>query len=115
MYIVADPSPVQENHISEPVTTVPEVVDEEEVCNPPENGHASIEEEEPAVPEVVDEVSDGWQIVVESNSKIEEAPKRSYAYIVSGYYVKSYALDLFLIISLAIMVRIISKCGGLII
>ncbi|KAF5446418.1 hypothetical protein F2P56_032047 [Juglans regia] len=77
-----DPSPVQENHISEPVTTVPEVVDEEEVCNPPENGHASIEEEEPAVPEVVDEVSDGWQIVVESNSKIEEAPKKSYAYIV---------------------------------
>ncbi|KAG7949058.1 hypothetical protein I3843_13G040800 [Carya illinoinensis] len=77
-----DPSPVQENHISETLTTVPEVVDEEEVFNPPENGHAPIEEEEPAVPEVGDEVSDGWQIVVESNSKIEEAPKKSYASIV---------------------------------
>lgn len=75
---------MQENHVSEPVTAVSEVSDGVEVYNPLENGQASIEEEEEPVPEVVDEISDGWQIVAESNSKIEEVPKKSYASIVSG-------------------------------
>lgn len=98
--------------------TVPEVVDEEEMYNPPDNGQASIKEEEPAVPEVVDEVSDGWQIVVESNSKIEEAPKKSYAYIVSGYYVNPILWTHFLCFLGLFLIHflgnngLISKCGG---
>ncbi|KAG2669629.1 hypothetical protein I3760_14G040800 [Carya illinoinensis] len=77
-----DPSPVQENHVSEPVTAVSEVADGVEVYNPSENGQDPIGEEEEPVPEVVDEISDGWQLVAESNSKIEEVPKKSYASIV---------------------------------
>ncbi|XP_023911696.1 nuclear transport factor 2 [Quercus suber] len=76
-----EPTPVEENHVSETAAELSEVVDGE-VYNPPENGQASIEEEEVPVAEVVDEVSDEWQIVAESNSKTEEVPKKSYAYIV---------------------------------
>ncbi|KAF2292575.1 hypothetical protein GH714_025706 [Hevea brasiliensis] len=61
----------------------------ERKCAIPENGDAAIEEEEAAsVPEVVDEIPDdsqmviGSQIVAESNAKIEEVPKKSYASIV---------------------------------
>ena len=70
-----------------------EVVDGE-VYNPPENGQASIEEEEVPVSEVVDEVSDEWQMVAESNSKTEEVPKKSYAYIVSIRQSKFYPFSL---------------------
>lgn len=94
---VADPSSVQENHISEPATAVPEDVDGEEVYNPPEKVQDPIEEEEAPVPEVVDQISDDWQIVAEPNSKMEEVPKKSYAYIVSYHLTKSYAYHLFLI------------------
>ncbi|XP_030934743.1 nuclear transport factor 2 [Quercus lobata] len=76
-----EPTPVEENHVSETAAELSEVVDGE-VYNPPENGQASIEEEEVPVSEVVDEVSDEWQMVAESNSKTEEVPKKSYAYIV---------------------------------
>ncbi|GMY33851.1 putative G3BP-like protein [Fagus crenata] len=77
-----EPSLVQDNPVSETTAALPEVVDREEVYNPSENGQASIEEEEVPVAEVVDEVSDEWQIVAEPNSKIEEVPKKSYASIV---------------------------------
>ncbi|XP_059429393.1 nuclear transport factor 2 [Corylus avellana] len=77
-----DPSSVLEIHISEPSPAVPEDVDVEEVYNPPEKVQDSIEEEEAPVPEVVDQISDDWQIVAEPNSKMEEVPKKSYASIV---------------------------------
>ncbi|KAI4356354.1 hypothetical protein L6164_000383 [Bauhinia variegata] len=70
-----DPSIVPETTI-----TKAEDFDGEEVYNP-ENGQASIEEE-PPVPEVVDEVPDDSQMVAGSTSKIEEVPKKSYASIV---------------------------------
>nr|POF19259.1 hypothetical protein CFP56_75183 [Quercus suber] len=69
------PTPIEENHVSETAIELSEVVDGE-VYNPPENGQASIEEEEILVGEVVDEVSDEWQIVAESNSETEETPKK---------------------------------------
>jgi hypothetical protein len=93
---VADPSSVMEIHISEPSPAVPEDVDGEEVYNPPEKVQDSIEEEEAPVPEVVDQISDDWQIVAEPNSKMEEVPKKSYASIVSYYHAKSHAYHLFL-------------------
>ncbi|XP_030973316.1 nuclear transport factor 2-like, partial [Quercus lobata] len=65
----------------DPATELSEVVDGE-VYNLPENVQASIEEEEMPVGEVVDEVSDEWQLVAESNSETEETPKKSYASIV---------------------------------
>uniref|UniRef100_A0A5B6Z0H2 Putative G3BP-like protein isoform X2 n=1 Tax=Davidia involucrata TaxID=16924 RepID=A0A5B6Z0H2_DAVIN len=77
-----DPSPVQESHISEQTTVLAEETNGEEVYNPPDNGEVSVVEEEVPVPEVVDEVQDDSQMVVESNSKIEEVPKKSYASIV---------------------------------
>ncbi|XP_021637362.2 nuclear transport factor 2 isoform X2 [Hevea brasiliensis] len=80
---------VQENHISEQTTAFSEEANGEEVWNPSENGDAAIEEEGAAsVPEVVDEILDDSQMVIdsqivaESNAKIEEVPKKSYASIV---------------------------------
>lgn len=74
--------PVQQNHISEQSTLSVEEANEGEVYNPPENGDVPVEEEVP-VAEVVDEMQDDSQIVVESNIKSEDAPKKSYASIVS--------------------------------
>ncbi|GMH27941.1 hypothetical protein Nepgr_029784 [Nepenthes gracilis] len=71
-----DPPPVQEIHISDQV----EEVNGGEVYNPSENGEV-VEEEEP-VAEVVDEVQNESLMVVESNSKVEEVTKKSYASIV---------------------------------
>lgn len=71
---------VEENHVSEQSNG--------EVYNPPENGEVPIheqeeeEEEEEPVAEVVDETPNESQVVVESNFKVEEAPKKSYASIV---------------------------------
>ncbi|PSR94938.1 G3BP-like protein [Actinidia chinensis var. chinensis] len=79
-----DHSLVQEINVSER-TVDPIEVNEEEVLNPSpsNNGEVSVaEEEEVPVAEVVDEVPDDSLMVVESNSKIEEAPKKSYASIV---------------------------------
>ncbi|KAF3954653.1 hypothetical protein CMV_020026 [Castanea mollissima] len=75
-----EPTPVEENNVYETATELSEVV-AGEVYNPPENGQASIEEEEMPIGEVVDEVSDEWLIVAESNTKTEETPKKSYASI----------------------------------
>ncbi|KAL6978831.1 myosin ATPase, partial [Sarracenia purpurea var. burkii] len=56
----------------------------EEAFNPLDSWEvSSMEEEEVPVAEVVDESPDDSQIVVESNSKIEEVLKKSYASIVS--------------------------------
>lgn len=63
---LADPSALQDSHVSEPVTAVSEGVTKEEVYNPSENGEVLIEEEETPVPEVVDEIPDDSEVVAES-------------------------------------------------
>lgn len=78
------PVPVQENHVSEESTPSTEEAVSGEVYNPPENGDVPVtEEEEVPVPEVVDEVQDNAEPVVESPAKVDDAPKKSYASIVS--------------------------------
>ncbi|MFS7915963.1 putative Ras GTPase-activating protein-binding protein [Helianthus anomalus] len=47
-----------------------------------ENGEVPVVEEDP-VPEVVDEVRDSSQLAVESHTKVEEMPKKSYASILT--------------------------------
>lgn len=64
---------------------VTEEVNELEEYNPSENSEGSVVEEEVPVAEVVDETPNDSQVVSESNSKIEEeAPKKTYASIVSN-------------------------------
>lgn len=70
------------------------VIEQTNVVAPEDNGEEApilsingeteeaVEEEEP-VAEVVNEVPDVSQLVVESEAKIEEMPKKSYASIVS--------------------------------
>ncbi|KAF1898240.1 hypothetical protein Lal_00033006 [Lupinus albus] len=78
---VPDPA-VLETQISEQVPVTAEDGEGEEVYNP-ENGQASIEEEEEAsVPEVVDEIPDDSQMVAGLTSEIDDVPKKSYASIV---------------------------------
>ena len=78
------PIPVQENHVSEQIAPSAEEAVSGEVYNPPENGDLPVtEEEEVPEPEVVDEVQDNTEPVVETPAKIDEAPKKSYASIVS--------------------------------
>ncbi|GFZ02082.1 nuclear transport factor 2 (NTF2) family protein with RNA binding (RRM-RBD-RNP motifs) domain-containing protein [Actinidia rufa] len=64
-------------------TLVTVEVNGEETVNGSINGDVSVVEEEVPVAEVVDEVPDDSNVVVESHSKIEEVPKKSYASIVS--------------------------------
>lgn len=75
-----DPS-VLETQVSEEIPLAAEDGDVEEVYNP-ENGQASIEEEEAPVPEVLDEIPDDSQVVAGLASPVDGAPKKSYAYIV---------------------------------
>ncbi|XP_061339116.1 nuclear transport factor 2 isoform X2 [Gastrolobium bilobum] len=76
-----DPS-MLETQVSEQMTVTAEDGDGVEVYNP-ENGHASTEEEEAPVPEVLDEIPDDSQMVAGLASQIEEeVPKKSYASIV---------------------------------
>ncbi|CAL0304544.1 unnamed protein product [Lupinus luteus] len=78
---VADPAAL-EAQVSEQISVTAEEGEGEEVYNP-ENGQASVEEEEEApVPEVVDETPDDSQIVAGLTSQIEDVPKKSYASIV---------------------------------
>ena len=79
-----DVSPVQENHVPDQTDVLSEEINEEEVYNPSENGDGTVEEEESPVAEVVDEIPDDTHMDAESNSKIEEVPKKSYASIVSS-------------------------------
>ncbi|KAJ4728448.1 ras GTPase-activating protein-binding protein 2-like [Melia azedarach] len=76
-----DHSPVQENHVSDQTAILSEEVNGE-VYNPSENGNITIEEEEAPTPEVVDAIPDDTHLDAESNSKVEEVPKKSYASIV---------------------------------
>ncbi|XP_022727485.1 putative G3BP-like protein isoform X2 [Durio zibethinus] len=76
-----DPS-APENHIVEQQAASPEEGNGPEVYNPSENGDGSINEEEAPVAKVVDEIPDDSQMFADSNSKIEEVPKKSYASIV---------------------------------
>ncbi|CAI0426548.1 unnamed protein product [Linum tenue] len=80
-----DSSLGKENHILEQGPILSEDVNGGEVYDPSDNGDASVEEEVP-VPEVVDEVPEDSQmdsqVVIGSDAKIEEAPKKSYASIV---------------------------------
>ncbi|XVF72291.1 hypothetical protein PTKIN_Ptkin12aG0108400 [Pterospermum kingtungense] len=84
--IVAPPTPEKDPSASENLIEAPAALPEEangaEVYNPSENGDISIEEEEAPVAEVVDEIPDDSQMVADSDSKIEEVPKKSYASIV---------------------------------
>ncbi|KAF1884092.1 hypothetical protein Lal_00013052 [Lupinus albus] len=76
-----DPA-VLETQVSEQISVTAEEGEGEEVYNP-ENGQASVEEEEEApVPEVVDEIPDDSQVVAGLTSQIEDVPKKSYASIV---------------------------------
>ncbi|KAG9143527.1 hypothetical protein Leryth_015959 [Lithospermum erythrorhizon] len=75
--------PVAENHTSEQSTQSAEESNGGEVYNPPKNGDVPVVvEEEIPVAEVVNEVQDESNMVVESNAKIEEMPKKSFASIV---------------------------------
>ncbi|XP_035845248.1 nuclear transport factor 2 [Helianthus annuus] len=77
---VSEVVPVPENNIPEQVA----VLTEESEVEPAvlvENGEVPVVEEDP-VPEVVDEVQDSSQLAVESHTKVEEMPKKSYASIV---------------------------------
>ncbi|KAM7521843.1 hypothetical protein LguiA_011745 [Lonicera macranthoides] len=78
----AEPSPLQESVISEQTTVLAEEVNGEDADKPSDNGDILIVEEEVPVAEVVEEVQDKVQMVVESDTKVEEAPKKSYASIV---------------------------------
>lgn len=77
-----DHSPVQENNVSDQTAISSEEVSGEVVDNPSENGDGTIEEEEAPVSEVVDAIPDDTHVDAESNSKVEEVPKKSYASIV---------------------------------
>lgn len=75
---------MHENHVSDQTAVPSEETNGEEVYNPSENGDGTVEEEEAPVADVVDEIPEDTHIDTESDSKIEELPKKSYAYIVSS-------------------------------
>ncbi|KAL4587938.1 hypothetical protein LXL04_000815 [Taraxacum kok-saghyz] len=80
--------PVVEDQVPEKTAVMPEESEGESVFNPPENVEVAAAEveaavEEEPVAEVVDEVQEASQLVVESNTKIEQLPKKSYASIVA--------------------------------
>lgn len=83
--VVVDPSPAQENHISDQSTPSAEEANGGEVYNPPQNDNVPDMVEEVPVAEVVDEVQGDSTMVAETNIIIEEVPKKSYASIVSHH------------------------------
>lgn len=76
-------APVEDDYVVEQNNVVVEEDNGEEVPVLSMNGETEVVEEEEPVAEVVDEVPDVSQLVVESEAKIEEMPKKSYASIVS--------------------------------
>lgn len=79
--------PVVEDPVPEEAVVLAEESEGEVVFHPPEAVEVAaaaveVEEEEEPVAEVVDEAQEASQLVVESNTKIEEVPKKSYASIV---------------------------------
>lgn len=83
MSFSVDSPAVHENHVAEPTNVIPND-DGEKVYNHKIEVVSAEEEEEALVAEVVDEVPDDSLMVAESDSKIEEVPKKSYASIVSN-------------------------------
>ncbi|XP_027767570.1 putative G3BP-like protein isoform X2 [Solanum pennellii] len=77
-----NPSPAQENHISDQSIPSAEEANGGEVYNPPQNDNVPVVVEEVPVAEVVDEVQGDSTMVAETNIIIEEVPKKSYASIV---------------------------------
>ncbi|KAI3740110.1 hypothetical protein L2E82_30529 [Cichorium intybus] len=77
--------------VPEQAAVLPEESEREVVFSPPENvevadvAAAAEEPELEPVAEVVDEVQEASQLVVESNTKIEEVTKKSYASIVMDF------------------------------
>nr|XP_043621557.1 nuclear transport factor 2 isoform X2 [Erigeron canadensis] len=76
--------PVPESNVSEQAVVLPDESDAEKVVHV-DNGDVPTAEEEDPVSEVVEEVPDSSQLVAESNVKVEEQPKKSYASIVMDY------------------------------
>ncbi|XP_071721531.1 nuclear transport factor 2-like [Rutidosis leptorrhynchoides] len=74
-------APVERNYIPEQAVVSTEESQIEKVV-PVENGEVTTVEDVDPVPEVVDDVQDSSQVAVETNTKIEDLPKKSYAYIV---------------------------------
>lgn len=90
--MITEVAPVENDHVTEHTNGVAEEANGE-IHLPADNGEiidAKEEQEEEPVAEVVNAVPDNSQLVVETNVKIEEAPKKSYASIVShqkrGYH-----------------------------
>lgn len=79
----ADTTPDQETDTAEQIPDPLEEVHQEEVYNPSENGDVSVDEEIP-LPEDVDEIPVDSDRVAESCAEYEDAPKKSYASIVSS-------------------------------
>ena len=84
VYTADESDHVMENHTPVEVAVTTEEPQAEVVSNLPKKGAEAVEEEEEPVPEVVDEVPEASQLVVKSNTKIEEVPKKSFASMVSG-------------------------------
>lgn len=83
--VIMEAAPVEDDHITEQTNGVAEESNGE-VHIPFENGNivdVNQEQEEEPVAEVLNAVPDNSPLVVETNVKIEEAPKKSYASIVS--------------------------------
>ena len=82
--VLPNDEPVHDDYVIEQNNMVSEEDNnEEEVPILSMNGEMEVVEEEEPVAEVVNEVPDVSQLVVESEAKIEEMPKKSYASIVS--------------------------------
>lgn len=81
--VLPNDAPVQDVYVIEQTNVVAEEDNGEEAPILSINGETEAVEEEEPVAEVVNEVPDVSQLVVESEAKIEEMPKKSYASIVS--------------------------------
>nr|XP_043610207.1 nuclear transport factor 2 isoform X2 [Erigeron canadensis] len=79
---VTESVPLVENNIPEQVEVLTKEPLVEEAIDLPEKVEVTVVEEEEPMPEVVDEVPEVSQLVVDTNAKIEEVPKKSYASIV---------------------------------
>lgn len=90
--VLPNDAPVQDDYVIEQNNVVAEEDNGEEVPILSMNGETEVVEEEEPVAEVVNEVPDVSQLVVESEAKIEEMPKKSYASIVSFHGLYYYIL-----------------------
>ncbi|KAM7270068.1 hypothetical protein ACFE04_029282 [Oxalis oulophora] len=79
-----DPSPVLENCVTEQPADSSQVVNGWDDYEPSESVVA-IQKEEAPIPEAVSETPDNFKMVSESNSKVDDTPKKSYASIVKVF------------------------------